>query len=622
MTDHFVASGDRPAEGENLVTALLAATGQGLYGTDLSGNCTFANPACVSILGFETIGALIGKNMHELIHHTRPDGSPYQVEECRIYQAFRQSEGVHLDDEIVWRADGTSISVEYWSYSIFVSGQVSGCVVAFADITERKLAEDELRRNEELVLALLRATGQGVYGADLEGNCTFANPACVRMLGYESDSDLLGKNMHKLIHHTRPDGEAYPVEVCRIYQSFRRGEGVHLDDEIIWRADTTSFPVEYLSHPMFLQGELAGCVVAFIDITERKQAEDELRRNEELVQALLRATGQGVYGADLDGNCTFANPACVRTLGYETDSDLLGKNMHQLIHHTRAEGDSYPVAECHIYQAFRQGEGVHLDDEIVWRSDGTSFPVEYLSHPMFLQGKLAGCVVAFVDITERKQAEADLKESRAQSERLLLNILPAEIADILKTEQRTIADAYEEASILFADVVGFTPLSDSVSPTELVGLLEEVFSYFDMLADKYDVEKIKTIDDCYMVAAGVPVECTDHAQSLARMALEIQDYVQTHEFAGRKLSFRMGINSGPVVAGVLGKKKFSYDLWGDAVNTASRMESHGLPGVIQVTRRTYELLGDEFHCESAGAITIKGKGDLDVWHLLGERAAV
>lgn len=251
MTDRFVASGETPAQGEDLVTALLAATGQGLYGTDLGGNCTFANPACVRILGFDTAGELIGKNMHDLIHHTRPNGSPYQVEECRIYQAFRQSEGVHLDDEIVWRADGTSIPVEYWSYPIFVSGSVSGCVVAFADITERKLAEDELRRNEELVLALLRATGQGVYGADLEGNCTFANPACVRMLGYETDNDLLGKNMHQLIHHTRADGEAYPVEDCRIYQSFRRGEGVHLDDEIIWRADTTSFPVNTCLTPCF-----------------------------------------------------------------------------------------------------------------------------------------------------------------------------------------------------------------------------------------------------------------------------------------------------------------------------------------------------------------------------------
>ncbi len=228
MTDRFE---DRRADGEELVTALLAATGQGLYGTDLNGNCTFANPASLRILGFESVEDMLGKNMHELIHHTRPNGETYVVEECRIYQAFRQAEGVHLDDEIVWRADGTSIPVEYWSYPVFTGGQISGCVVAFADISERKLAEAELRRNQELVQALLRATGQGVYGADLDGNCTFANPACVALLGFETDADLLGRNMHQLIHHTRAGGEAYPVEECRIYQAFRLGEGVHLDDE-------------------------------------------------------------------------------------------------------------------------------------------------------------------------------------------------------------------------------------------------------------------------------------------------------------------------------------------------------------------------------------------------------
>jgi PAS domain S-box-containing protein len=133
-----------------------------------------------------------------------------------------------------------------------------------------------------LVRALLYATGQGIYGVDLEGNCTFANPACVGMLGYGSDQELLGKNMHTLIHHTRPSGEPYPVEECRIYRAFIEGEGTHAGDEIVWRADGTSFPAEYWSYPLFLHSELAGCVVAFVDITERKRAEEELRQTEKL----------------------------------------------------------------------------------------------------------------------------------------------------------------------------------------------------------------------------------------------------------------------------------------------------------------------------------------------------
>ena len=204
-----------------------------------------------------------------------------------------------------------------------------------------------------------------------------------------------------------------------------------------------------------------------------------------------------------------------------------------------------------------------------------------------------------------------------QSETLLLNILPKEIAAILKHEHRTIADHFEGASILFADLVNFTPLSASMTPTDLVELLNEVFSQFDLLVDKYELEKIKTIGDCYMVASGVPRPRADHAHKLLAMALEMRDYVEQHHFRGRKLSFRMGLNSGPVVAGVIGRKKFIYDLWGDAVNTASRMESHGRGGVIQITRATYELVKDDFICEAQGTMKVKGKGNMEVWFVKG-----
>ena len=276
---------------------------------------------------------------------------------------------------------------------------------------EHEHADEGLHQSEELVRALLSATGEGIYGVDLDGNCTFVNPACVALLGYRSDRELLGRNMHELIHHTRPDGAPYPVEQCRIYQAFREGEGTHVGDEIVWRADGGSCPVEYWSYPVELHGELVGCVVAFVDISERKQAEQELREREKLVRALLNATGEGIYGVDLDGNCTFANPACVDLLGYRSDRELLGRNMHELIHHTRPDGEPYPVEQCRIYQAFREGEGTHVGDEIVWRSDGTSFPAEYWSSPLHLRDELIGCVVAFVDTTERKRTEEELRQS-------------------------------------------------------------------------------------------------------------------------------------------------------------------------------------------------------------------
>jgi PAS domain S-box-containing protein len=280
-----------------------------------------------------------------------------------------------------------------------------------SDGDEATGSKHQLAHSEELVSSLLNATGQGVYGVDLDGNCTFANPACLELLGYEREADLLGRNMHALIHHTLPNGEPYPVEDCQIYQAHREERGMHIGDEIVWRADGTSCPVEYWSHPVRHEDHLIGSVVSFVNIHERLQAEQELHEREEMVRALLNATGEGIYGTDLDGDFTFANPACVALLGYDSDAELLGRNAHQLIHHTRPDGEHYPVEECRIYQAFREGRDTNVRDEIVWRIDGTSFPAEYWSSPLLVNGEIAGCVVAFFDTTERKQAEEELRQS-------------------------------------------------------------------------------------------------------------------------------------------------------------------------------------------------------------------
>jgi guanylate cyclase len=229
-------------------------------------------------------------------------------------------------------------------------------------------------------------------------------------------------------------------------------------------------------------------------------------------------------------------------------------------------------------------------------------------------------VLLYSFVRQKNMAFRLLRVEQEKSENLLLNILPKEIAAILKNENRTIADHFDGASILFADMVNFTPMTASMAPREMVDLLNEVFSYFDALVEKYNVEKIRTIGDSYMVAAGVPRPRPDHAQVLARLALDVQAYIRTNPNCVRKgLDFRIGINSGPVVAGVIGRKKFIYDLWGDAVNTASRMESHGVPGKIQITRETYELIKEDFVCEPRGKVAVKGKGELETWYLVGVR---
>ncbi|HET8874257.1 MAG TPA: adenylate/guanylate cyclase domain-containing protein [Gaiellaceae bacterium] len=223
--------------------------------------------------------------------------------------------------------------------------------------------------------------------------------------------------------------------------------------------------------------------------------------------------------------------------------------------------------------------------------------------------------------SQRRDALAALRQEQAKAENLLLNILPRSIADKLKAETQPIADQFESASILFADVVDFTPLSSRLDAREVVGLLDRLFTSFDELVDRYDVEKIKTIGDCYMVAAGVPTQRPDHAGALAGLALEMRECAKSclPDGDGHDLRLRIGISSGPVVAGVIGRRRFLYDLWGDTVNMASRMESHGTPDEIQMTRSTWELLDDHFVTEPIGLVDVKGKGEIETWRLLGPR---
>jgi class 3 adenylate cyclase len=209
---------------------------------------------------------------------------------------------------------------------------------------------------------------------------------------------------------------------------------------------------------------------------------------------------------------------------------------------------------------------------------------------------------------------------QAKSERLLLNVLPAPVAARLKQDEGIIADACAEVTVLFADIVGFTPLSERLAAPDLVAVLDRVFAGWDRLAAHYGVEKIKTIGDAYMVAGGIPLPRQDHAEAIADMALAMGPEVERVGLEiGLPLQVRIGIDTGPVVAGVIGRAKFIYDLWGDTVNTASRMESHAAPGTIHVTARTYDRLRERYEMRPRGTIHVKGKGPMSPYLLLGPR---
>ncbi|MDJ0554306.1 MAG: adenylate/guanylate cyclase domain-containing protein [Microcoleaceae cyanobacterium MO_207.B10] len=248
---------------------------------------------------------------------------------------------------------------------------------------------------------------------------------------------------------------------------------------------------------------------------------------------------------------------------------------------------------------------------------------DYLSkpfNPILLKARINACLEKK---RLRDQEQAYLKrlaEEQEKSERLLLNILPEPIALRLKQGEKTIADSFNEVTVLFADLVGFTKLSANLSPAELVELLNMIFSFFDELAEKYGLEKIKTIGDAYMIVGGLPTPRADHAEAIAEMGLDMLTQVKEISQKLRKsLQIRIGINTGAVEAGVIGTKKFAYDLWGDTVNTAHRMESHGIPGVIQVTQATYDCLVDKYKFDERGIIEVKGKGRMKTYLLVGRK---
>ena len=233
---------------------------------------------------------------------------------------------------------------------------------------------------------------------------------------------------------------------------------------------------------------------------------------------------------------------------------------------------------------------------------------------------LVALVVAGAIARQFTSALKKLAVEQEKSERLLLNILPGPIAQQLKQEECTIADSFAEVTVMFADIVGFTELSAQIPPIELVEILNVIFSEFDQLTEEHGLEKIKTIGDAYMVVGGLPGPKPNHAEAIAAMALDMQNTISDFcTETGKALSIRIGINTGPVIAGIIGTKKFIYDLWGDTVNIASRMESHGIPGSIQVTEMTYNRLRKYYLFEERGMVPVKGKGPMNCYLLKGKR---
>ncbi len=263
---------------------------------------------------------------------------------------------------------------------------------------------------------LLKAAGEGIFGIDLQGITQFANPAAAKMTGW-SVEELLGQPSHQLLHHTKIDGSTYHSSECPVHATYKKGGIHHVDDEVFWRKDGSSFCVEYTSTPILDNGEIAGAVVVFNDASKRRRAERDLNQAYADNRMILEAAGEGIYGLDCDGNTTFVNPSAATMLGYASE-ELIGQPMHSLLHHTKPDGSHYHKENCPIYAAFKDGAVHHIDDDIFWRKDGSSIPVSFTSTPIRQADKITGAVVVFKDVTERKQAEEKIQKAYIEIQRM------------------------------------------------------------------------------------------------------------------------------------------------------------------------------------------------------------
>ena len=286
----------------------------------------------------------------------------------------------------------------------------------------------------------------------------------------------------------------------------------------------------------------------------------------------------------------------------------------------------HPDDRARFFEAVpKQKEGTY---DIEYRIRNGNGEIRWIHDKAFIIKNLKGEVYRVVgfamDITEKRMLVDDLKREKEKSEQLLYNILPEEVAQELKAKGDVDAKYFEEVTVMFTDFKGFTQLSEQLPPAELVDEIHTCYKAFDEIITRNNVEKIKTIGDSYMCAGGLPVANTSHASDVVRAALEINafmtDYLKQREANGKPLfEMRIGINTGPVVAGIVGVKKFAYDIWGDTVNIASRMESSGEAGKVNVSRSTYALIRDEFNCVHRGKINAKNKGEIDMYFVEGRR---
>ncbi|MGL6139261.1 MAG: adenylate/guanylate cyclase domain-containing protein, partial [Planktothrix sp.] len=527
------------------------------------------------------------------------------------------------------------------------------------DITERKQAEEALKQAEANYRSIFENAVEGIFQTTSTGIYLSANPALARIYGYQSPEELI-QNLTNIQDqlYVQPQRRQQFVkllaeqgEIVGFESQIRR-----LDGQLTWISENAFAVRDEAGNLLHYEGTVE-------DINERKQAEAALQRameqleirveertaalreaNHQLVREVAERTRienalreseaelRALFAAMTDVITVFDAEAKYKKIVttnsevlYSPTEELLGKTVFEVFPDSQATLFYNQIQEVLNTKQTLSIEYSLVSAEYQPGHHGTNSsplnPGDEVWFAATVSPMPDNCVIWVArNTTERRRVLEALKAEQEKSERLLLNILPKSIAEQLKQNHHSIAERFEQATIMFADIVDFTGFSARISPSELVNFLNQIFSAFDELAEKHHLEKIKTIGDSYMVAGGLPTPCHDHVEAIAEMALDMQ--AEIHRFQGQmgqSFNLRIGINTGPVVAGVIGTKKFIYDLWGDAVNIASRMESQGEVGKIQVTAATKNLLNGKYDFEARGLIDVKGRGEMLTYWLTKRR---
>lgn len=480
---------------------------------------------------------------------------------------------------------------------------------------KRKQAELALRESEEQLRDLFENASDLIQSIGSDGHFLYVNRAWQQTLGY-TEEEMASMTVFDIIH---PNSSHNSIDI--LYQAIvnkNTSENTSYPDSIqavfITKYDQQIW-LEGSISCKFAEGQLVAIRMILRDITARKEAEDALAKSVSLLQATFDSTADGILAIDRTGKIVTFNREFVEMWGVPNEVMALRDDETMMTFMIEQLKDPEAFQE-RIELLYEHPEAESYD--LLEFKDGRFF--ERYSEPQRLGDEIIGRVWSYHDITERKQAEDALREEQEKSEKLLLNILPKPIAERLKQNETTIAEYFPEVTVLFADLVGFTSFSTTMRPIELVELLNQIFSGFDLICERLGLEKIKTIGDAYMAVGGLPEPRADHAEAIAQMALDLQtEIARFNAKNNQSFSIRIGIHSGPVVAGVIGIKKFIYDLWGDTVNIASRMESHGLPWRIQVSETTYKLLEHKYLFDERGTIEVKGKGAMITYLLIGKK---